>query len=46
MFRNYQILKLFTNNTIRKVKEKIFRNYKILKLFTNNAKLRSDKMKN
>ena len=34
MFRNYKILKLFTNNTkLRKVKEKMFRNYKIQKLF-------------
>ena len=46
MFRNYKILKLFTNNTkLRKVKEKMFRNYKILKLFTNNTKSRSDKLK-
>ena len=45
MFRNYKILKLFTNNTkLRRVKEKMFRNYKILKLFTNNAKLRSGKL--
>ena len=45
MFRNYKILKLFTNDTkLRKVKEKMFRNDKILKLFTNNTKLRSDKL--
>ena len=45
MFRNFKILKLFSNNTkLRRVKEKMFRNYKILKLFTNNTKLRSDKL--
>ena len=45
MFRNFKILKLFSNNTkLRRVKEKMLRNYKILKLFTNNTKLRSDKL--